>query len=285
MGDVKTRPDAEPVDLDLRVMTFNVRNGAAADGENHWNFRQPIVADVLKSFKPDLVGLQESSWEPQLEALDQFVPNLRLLRIEGQGEGRRNSILYRTDKFTADEYGIFWYSDTPEVFSTHWGNSYPRSCTWARFIDKSTGRGIYHFNTHLDHQSQNSRIKSARMLIRRIAGRKFNEPFIVTGDFNAAEDNPVVLYLKGGRATDLEGNQLFLNSMNLIDTFRILHPDTSRVKTAHSFRGGADGNKIDYIWTSVTSKVFEAQIIRTNLDGRYPSDHYPVTSVIRLPRS
>lgn len=47
---------AEP----LRIMSFNIRFGTAADGENHWNKRQTHVATTIADFKPDLVGTQET---------------------------------------------------------------------------------------------------------------------------------------------------------------------------------------------------------------------------------
>jgi endonuclease/exonuclease/phosphatase family metal-dependent hydrolase len=69
----------------------------------------------------------------------------------------------------------------------------------------------------------------------------------------------------------------------MVDTFRGLHPDAKDVRTAHGFRGTRKGNKIDYIFTPSNVKVLEAQILYDNIDGRYPSDHFPVTATLRLP--
>jgi len=269
--------------MELQVMTFNVRNEHQDTDQNAWVNRRSMVADMLRTLQPDVVGLQESSGDIQLADLDKAVPGLRLLTIGGQDQGRRNSILYRTDRFTVDSAGIFWYSDTPEVFSTHWGNSYPRSCTWARFVEAETGGGFYHFNTHFDHKSENSRLNSIQMLTKRIAGRSYKEPFVVTGDFNSGEDSVVVNYLKGGQIVDLEDAPSPPNLVPLVDSFRAYHPDAHSVGTGHGFTGRRTGSKIDYVFIPATVKVLEARIITTEEDSRYPSDHFPVTATVRLP--
>ena len=43
----------------LKVMSFNIRYGAAKDGDNHWNNRKNFVAETIRVFDPDLLGLQE----------------------------------------------------------------------------------------------------------------------------------------------------------------------------------------------------------------------------------
>jgi endonuclease/exonuclease/phosphatase family metal-dependent hydrolase len=44
-----------------------------------------------------------------------------------------------------------------------------------------------------------------------------------------------------------------------------------------------DGEKIDYVFVPPGIGVIDAAIVRTERDGRYPSDHFPVTARIRLP--
>jgi endonuclease/exonuclease/phosphatase family metal-dependent hydrolase len=54
------------------------------------------------------------------------------------------------------------------------------------------------------------------------------------------------------------------------------------VGTFHGFQGGVDGGKIDYIMVLPNTKVLQAEILRDNKDNRYPSDHFPVTAVLRF---
>lgn len=268
-------------DLELRVMTFNVRNEGDR-GANAWSNRRPLLAEVIESFRPDVVGMQESSGDNQLKELDSAVPGLRLVQIEGQGQGRRNSILYRTARLKVHSAGIFWYSDTPGEFSKHWGNTYPRSCTWVRFIDTQSGRAFYHFNTHFDHESENSRRRSAEMLTKRIAERTSKDVFIVTGDFNSGEATAVQKYLRGGTMQHIEGGTPARgNPAPLTDTFRVDQPQATEVGTSHPFNGKTSGIKIDYIFAHGHFEVVSAAIVTTSRDGLYPSDHFPVTAVLR----
>ena len=46
--------------LDLRTMTFNIRNGRAKDGENRWELRKKLVCDVIRDYAPDVLGVQEA---------------------------------------------------------------------------------------------------------------------------------------------------------------------------------------------------------------------------------
>ncbi|MBL7186571.1 MAG: endonuclease/exonuclease/phosphatase family protein [Phycisphaerae bacterium] len=266
--------------FELRVMSFNIRYGSAGDGESSWPNRKEMVFDVIRRQSSDVVGLQEAL-RFQIDEIRKALPvygEIGVAREDGRTDGEYSAILFRADRFGVGEAGTFWLSDTPYVVgSSHWGNACVRICTWARLIENDSGKAFYIFNTHLDHVSQQSREKSAVLLARRIASRNHKDPFMVTGDFNAGENNPVVTYLTGKNATE--------TPVLLVDTFRVIHPDVKDVRTSHSFRGGRRGSKIDYVLAQPSAQVLAAEILYDNIDGRYPSDHYPVTARLRLPIS
>jgi len=271
--------------LELRVMSFNIRYGTANDAENHWKNRREMVFDVFRNHRPDIVGLQEALNFQIAEirkALAKY-GQIGVAREDGKTEGEYSALLYRLDRFDVDESGTFWFSDTPQVpGSNHWGNACVRICTWARFVEKKSCKAFYFFNLHLDHVSQPSREKSAVLLAQRVHQRKHRDPFIVTGDFNTGESNPVVMYLKAKTTLSGADGRESDNPVPMVDTFRMLHPDAKDVRTAHGFRGNRKGNKIDYIFTPSSIRVLEAEILYDNVDGRYPSDHFPVTATLRL---
>jgi endonuclease/exonuclease/phosphatase family metal-dependent hydrolase len=270
--------------LELKAMTFNIRYGTADDGENRWEKRRQMVIDVLRENQRDVVGLQEAL-DFQISQIRQGLSEygqLGVAREDGKTKGEYCAILYRRDRFDVNESGTFWFSDTPEVpGSNQWGSACVRICTWARFVEKKSGNAFYHYNLHLDHVSQMSREKSAVLLAQRIRERKHPDPFIVTGDFNAGENNPAVMYLKGKAALG-EGESKSENPVPAVDTFRVLHPDANEVGTFNQFAGNRRGEKIDFIFTLSDAKVLEAQIVHTERNGRYPSDHFPVTARLRL---
>ncbi len=270
---------------ELNVMTFNIRYGTANDGENHWRRRRDMVVDILRKYKPDVVGLQEAL-RFQLDVIGDALPEygeLGVGREDGKTKSEYSPILYNRKRLQLDESGTFWLSDTPETpGSITWGNACTRVCTWGRFVDKKTGQGFYLYNTHLDHISQPSREKSAVLLTQRIGRRIRPEPFILTGDFNAGESNPAITYLKG--ETKLRGadSELSLCPIPMVDTFRVLYPDANEVGTFNGFQGRRNGDKIDYILTTADIEVLDTQIICDQIEGRYPSDHFPVTAKLRL---
>ena len=197
------------------------------------------------------------------------------------------SILFRGDRIEAVGHGTFWLSDTPETAgSTTWGNKVVRICTWALLRDKPTGRKFYVYNTHFDHVVQPSRERSARLIARRIAGRGHRDaPFVLMGDFNAAEDNPLVRYLKGKRVKLDGGKGTEAAPIPVVDSFRVIEPKATEVCTAHTFTGRTEGRKIDYLFVPPGVKVEAASIDRFQQDGLFPSDHYPVTATLVFPGS
>lgn len=261
-------PTARAADPGLSVMTFNIRYGTANDGENRWERRQGLVLGIIAERDADVVGLQEAL-AFQIDEITAAHPGYGVIgvgRDDGRTRGEQAAILYRTERFAVDASGTFWLSDTPEVVaSKSWGNGITRVCTWARLIDRETGRGVYVFNAHLDHQSQPSRERSTRLIAERVAARTHPDPVVFMGDFNAGEDNPAVAWLAGAGWTN---------------AFRAVRPDATEVGTFNAFRGETDGAMIDHVFVRDGLRVMDADIDRTNDAGRYPSDHFPVWAAL-----
>lgn len=256
---------AEP----LKVMSFNIRYGTANDGENRWELRRPHTLAVIQKHAPTVVGLQEAL-SFQVDEIQKALPHYAAVgvgREDGKAKGEHSTILYDTRRLVALRSDTFWFSETPAVpNSMHWGNRITRVCTWAYFRDLKTGRFFWHFNLHIDHESQPSRLKSAELLVRRIKDRGTDDPVVLTGDFNVGEDNPVVATVK---------------ESGLKDSYRVLHPDAQPSGTFHGFNEpGKD--KIDYVFVSPGIKVEEAALVRDKFEGKWPSDHLPVTATLTL---
>lgn len=271
---------------DLLVVSFNIRYGGANDGENNWDKRKDLACDVIRRQNADLIGLQEAL-RSQLDDIRAALPQYSEIgvgRDDGAAKGEYSAILYRKDRFDVNESGTFWLSDTPAVpGSITWGNACTRVCTWARFLPKSSGKAFYLFNTHLDHVSQPSREKGIALIASHLRDRKHPDPVLLTGDFNVGAGNPVVRYLTGELQLDAANNGPSKNPVPLVDTFRLLHRETSEVGTFHGFKGTTSNTKIDYILAQPGVEVLRADILHDHQDSRYPSDHFPITAAIRWP--
>ena len=248
----------------VKAMSFNIRNGKAKDGENHWTKRRHMVYKVINDSDSDFIGMQEA-YEFQIkEILDGCKKYASVGEgRDGNNKGEYSNILYKKNKYELLEHETFWLSDTPEKMSKSWGNGLHRICTWGLFKNKNSGHKVYIFNTHFDHRSVPSRIQSSRLIINKIKNRKYLEvPFILTGDFNAL-------------ASSLEMN--YFSSNNILDSDDFIdHKDLNR-GTATGFRFGQYKYKIDYILFSEKQwRVQDSKIIRYSENKRYPSDHFPV---------
>jgi len=255
---------------DLKVMTFNIRYGTANDGDNSWQFRREIVFETVKKFGPEILGLQEALTFQIEEILKQF-PNLALIgvgRDDGKQAGEYSCILYDKSRFKIDTTETFWFSETPTVpGSKHWGNNITRICTWAKFTDSVSKKKFYFYNVHLDHESQPSREKSTELLLTKMNMQSEKLPEILTGDFNCGDTNPAIRTITNG---------------GLADSYRVLHKKTADEGSFNEFKGVTSGEKIDFIFISKHLKVKHAEIVKGSYNGKFPSDHFPVTAVLAM---
>jgi endonuclease/exonuclease/phosphatase family metal-dependent hydrolase len=267
-------------------MTFNIRFANPDDGPNAWPNRRGMVAEILRAQAADFVGLQEAL-HTQLADLEPMPSYARIGvgRDDGRDAGEFSPIYYRSDRFALESSATFWLSPTPErPGSTGWGNHVPRICTWGRFLDRKTGRRLYVFNTHMDHESQPARAHGAELIAARIAARGTDDPVLMMGDFNSGEDNPVIGYLTGRLERANDDASAAPPSPRLADTFRLVHPDATLVGTTNDWTGVTTTPKIDYILAPPppAAEVLESTIVHDARDGRYPSDHYPLVARLRL---
>jgi len=258
-------------------MSFNIRVDTFLDGLNRWSSRRQLVFDTLADNVADVIGLQEAL-DHQVRQIQQVLPQYSHYaagRNNGKRKGESCAIFYRKDHFDLGDSGTFWFSDTPSApGSKGWGNLWPRICSWVYLTEETTGAGFYVYNVHFDVFSQKSRQKSAELLAKRIAARKTPDPFIVMGDFNMGLNNPAMTYLQN------------INSETpyprMLTAWQSLHPGRTGEGTHHNFRGSISGPKIDHIPICDGVKALDVKIDRRNINGRYPSDHFPVIAKILL---
>jgi endonuclease/exonuclease/phosphatase family metal-dependent hydrolase len=257
-------------------MSFNVRLGVADDGDDSWEHRKALLAKTVQDFDPDLLGTQEV-WDFQAKHLLEQLPGRAYLGWDRQPDsedGEQCGILYRTSRFEKLDAGQFWLSETPDVpGSKSWESSLPRVVTWVELRDQTRpGRTLVFFNTHFDHRGSDARRESAQLLRRRLGERGPDAAWIVTGDFNCAEASPPYEMLVG--AGD--------GGLTVVDSYRAVHPRRADDEgTFSAFRGNRSGGRIDWILHSPRFDTVSAAIDRSHEDGRYPSDHYPVTAILR----
>ena len=126
-------------------------------------------------------------------------------------------------------------------------------------------------NTHWDHVGNRARAEAGKIIHTWMGEKAANQPTIITGDFNVNENHPGLLALMSSET----------DALKFHDVYRQVHPEPAEEEsTFNGFQGRTKGRRIDFILASPAFKPVEATIDRTNRDGRYPSDHFPVTAVL-----
>jgi len=268
-------------------MSFNIlySTGQAdkSPPHNNWNDatdpRRERAIRIVRENMPDILGLQEPR-QQQIDDLRAALPEMEFYgagRDDGQSAGEYAGIFYRKDRFERVDQGSFWLSNTPEVPGTSFykgEHNYPRIASWVKLQDKRSGRQIFVLNTHWEWQDAAARRQSAQLIRERLATLAKGLPVILLGDFNSPEDSPELLTVRGIEPPDLP---------RLADSYRDVHPERKDdERTIHDLRGKTAGSRIDFILPSTEFEATEATILRTNYDGHWPSDHYPVTATLRI---
>src|SRR5689334_17232321 len=137
-----TAAAAEPV----RVMSFNIRNSRAKDGENAWDYKRKVLfVATIRAYDPDLLGMQEVLLD-QAEYLKKELSEYGFAgvgRDDGKEAGEFSPVMFRKARFELVDWGTYWLSETPEkVGSKGWDAALPRIMTWAKLKDKTTGGTI-----------------------------------------------------------------------------------------------------------------------------------------------
>lgn len=253
----------------VKVLTYNIRYGAAKDGPNAWEIRRPLVRDFLLRSEAGVVGLQEAL-DFQLQYLLQSAPHYRTLgqHREGGAKGEFCGLLIDKNQYEVIRWGEYWLSETPtEVGSKSWDSALPRMAVWAHLKERLTGREFAVTTAHFDHRGKEARLHSAKLILQH-RSKIQNLPWIVLGDFNAAESSPPLKVFKAA---------------GLRDTFREIHPQAAEAGTFHGFGGATSGKKIDYVLVDAGWEVHDARIETWSQDNRFPSDHFPVSALLNMP--
>lgn len=260
----------------LHVMTFNIRRRMSrmpmrpADA---WRSRSPHLAALLRAESPTLLGVQEA-----LPDQTDFVRRAMGHRYRSIGRGRNSNgggeecpLVYDADRLQLVNWEQFALSDRPDApGSTSWGNVIPRIVVTATFLDRATSHRFVAMNTHFDHLSRRSRVRSAHALRVRAAEQEW--PVVLTGDLNSGEATAPL-------------NELFSDGA-LVDAWASARSQlTEEWGTFPNYRlPRLDRKRIDWIAVSADIEVERAAINPGRYDGGWASDHLPVQAVLRVER-
>ncbi|MGG1636138.1 endonuclease/exonuclease/phosphatase family protein [Paenibacillus sp. FSL K6-3182] len=251
--------------MEISIMSFNLRIHVAEDGENAWPNRVEAAAEAIKASGAAVVCTQEGSL-PMLESLNALLPEYEWIgegRLGGE-EGEFCAIFFQKDRLKPVESGTFGLSERPEQLGFQsWNTACPRICTWVR-LKQIDGQEYLILNTHLDHISEEARIKGAMLILDKM-NITSGASAILTGDFNCEPETKTI-------------QTLIQAGLRHTYTYPDVHPGC----TYHGFEGGEEGEPIDYIFVTPNIRIVSANVDKGKYDGKYPSDHYPITATLQV---
>lgn len=256
----------------INVMTYNIRLDTSNDGENAWTYRKEALLQQIVNNKIDIFGIQEGL-PHQVAYCDSVLVNYNYVgvgRDDGNSGGEYSAIFFNKNKFQVVKQHTFWLSETPSKPSKGWDAAYPRICTYVLLKNKKSQKLFWVFNTHFDHIGIEARQESAKLIINKITEINTNNyPVVLLGDFNLTEDSTVIQYL---------------NSVYKDSKYVVQQKTNDTLGTFNGFNvQEQSSNRIDYIFVSEQLiKVKKYQVLRQLVNGKYPSDHFPVIVNLKL---
>lgn len=257
----------------FNVATYNIFYHTPSEHDHSWEMRKNHVANLIMFHDIVLWGSQEGVLI-QLEDLRAMLGHeyVGVARDDGDKEGEHSAIFYDPELFRVIEHDTFWLSKTPDRPSMDWGVNYHRICTWGKFEHIQTGNEFYVYNAHFDHESQEARENSSRMVLNHIdENLDVDEMVIFLGDLNAEPGNKAYeKVVEHGRVQD---------SYHITEL-----PPHGPTGTFNGFSFTREPDRrIDYVFLSNHFKVHRYGVLTDSYDGlNYPSDHFPVLTEVEI---
>ncbi len=254
--------DLEEEKVYYKAMTYNIRYDNPYDGENNWHKRKAELVAQIQKESPDILGTQEAH-SHQLHYLDSTLTDYQYVNV-GKTHGERTALFYKSSTWNCLQGNIFWLSETPDSISVGWDAALKRICTCALLENKNCGKKVWVFNTHFNHIGKLARENSAKLVLKQIkkVQRKRMIPVILMGDFNATpKAKPILLLSKKLKSSFSDAEQGTFNGFN-----------NSATIMPH----------IDYIFTKNLKIEGSKTLKETRKNGRFISDHFPVTLSFRF---
>ena len=265
------------MDTAIKVVSFNLKRASRFSHKNNWQRRKEIISRLIQNSGAAIIGVQE------------LLPSMRtdmlslLQDYSAFGFGRskhltneQSAIILRNNDAAVRYDKTFWLSKHPEKQGSRaYFAQFPRICTVCEVYIKPLDRTVRVFNTHFDHICGPARTLSARIILDYMhqLNRKEKMPTILMGDMNAGPNSKPIRILSE--------NLHHYPDIHLTNIYDCVQQEQI-CGTYHGFRGGQKGKPIDYMFVSDDFAVENLSIDRSSLNGRYPSDHFPLIVTLRF---
>lgn len=245
----------------VTMISCNVRCLTPLDlGKRSWFYRADLLMQDIAAQAPGIIGFQEvTRWQYDYlaDVLTGYDSVIDYRDKSPVSEGC--PIFYNEQLYTLKDKGSFWLSETPEIMSKDWGAAHYRICSYVILTDNASGKDFVVFNTHLDHVSDEARIKGIEVVLGKIA--QFGGlPAVIMGDLNA-----------------LEGSDTYKSATDHFQDAQYAAEESMEGYTYQNWGNPEQYKRLDYFMISKTGWVAKRYaIVQPVHDGVYVSDHCPI---------
>ncbi|XXG58827.1 hypothetical protein AAC387_Pa04g1031 [Persea americana] len=257
--------------VSLTVMTFNLHEDQPSDSPNVWEKRRDLCISVITSYSPMILCTQQGL-KSQLEFLQQGLPGYEQFGISRKGS-----------QDSSDEFCTIFYDKDKRV--------------------EPPGFTFQIVNTNMDELSPRARRRSALLTWQHIASLPPSLPVIYCGGFNTQKESMTGRFLLGrSREHGVVGDM-----RDAWPSARV-RKNMSLIRTYHGFKGDKQGameflklifRALCLCWDRQTQDLHidwilyrgrplipvSCEVVNDNIDGFYPSSHYPIFAEFMLPRT
>jgi endonuclease/exonuclease/phosphatase family metal-dependent hydrolase len=268
-----------PKNNTIKVGTFNVRRkGKERKDIRKWDTRKHNVMSALKNLQADIIALQE----PLEEQIKDIATSLTSkFAWVGQGRGKAwcglsksefTPIFYNKERFALVKSGTFSVSPGTKVM-WKWKKygKLPRIATWVLLRDNCSGKELYVYNTHLDHEYEAVQKLGIVNLTNHIKAEvPADKTVIILGDFNTDSELFLASMLAKYGFTDAKGKAKKV---------------TGPKQTTNSWsKEKVVKTVVDHIFVKAADKgnvnIAEYEVVPSDLET--VSDHRPVTATMNI---
>lgn len=256
--------------MNLTLITCNIRFDNPGDQDNAWSHRREFLSETLLQHNPLIISTQEGRYD-QLQDFQNLLGNFEMIDQHRSWIKVRMypTIFIKKDTFEILKSDDLWLSETPEVAgSSSFDSMFPRLMTYVLLQVKNSEEKLMIVNCHLDHIKQETRIKQMQVLGEQIKKLKGLEKLVIMGDFNDSPESAV-------------RNEMLKYFPHLVDSWKQFNPQEET--SHHGFQGNiSDGKRIDWLMTDKNLELVLSYTDKTQKSGKYPSDHFPIVTQIKI---
>jgi len=249
----------------FKVMSYNIRHNCGCStciidkcGDNEKSVYSRInrIIHIIKSHKPEIIGLQEIATRdiPYL-----LKPLLSEYEVINSYNSSPRIILWKKDRFELKKWNYLMIDKEKK-----------KSTAWVKLYDKVSDKSLLVFNNHwspgMSTSREQYRLQTSKNLIKEI--KKINTenlPVINIGDFNDEPNKPSIINLK----------KSFTPCYKTIE-----YSSSNNEKTYSKDFKSQPTRKIDYIFISSKLSCIGFYKDDIKFNKTFPSDHLPIISIL-----